>query len=229
MLNLSATCMCMHDAHSLVIVCVCVCVCVSLQTMTTDFPDILNEGETVEKFVEVTALGKDKVDRVRAFVHDIAIRYVEKHGQHYFEIQTARRLPLSQSPTPPPAATTTSARPEAVTPTATTTVATPETVTPAVTPDVFVDSEWVVELEDVQVQELDGTWRDVIVFRHIDGVRVCLWFGKNEYEGIDPGSPYRFCPRSEILEDDEGFDINWRIRGIENDDDDDDDDDEDHD
>ena len=61
--------------------------------------------------------------------------------------------------------------------------------------------------------------------RYCVGVRVCLWFGKNEYEGIDPDSPYRYCSRSEMLEDDEGFDINWRVKGVENDCDDDDDDD----
>ena len=110
------------------------------------------------------------------------------------------------------------------------------TVAPAVTPavtspdEVFDDSEWSTELEDIEVQELDGRWRDVTVFRHNDGVRVCLWFGENEYEGIDPDSPYRYCPRSEILEDDEGFDINWRVKGIENDcDDDEEEEDEDND
>lgn len=94
--------------------------CVSLQTMITSYPDILNEGETIEKFVEVTAIGKGKTDRSRAYVRGIAIRYVEKHGQHHFEMQKARRLPLSQSPTPTPAAAAA--------------VTTPEAVTPAVTP-----------------------------------------------------------------------------------------------
>ena len=37
---------------------------------------------------------------------------------------------------------------------------------------------------------------------------------------------YRYDPRSEALQDDEGFDINWRVIGVENDDEDDSDYDE---
>ena len=96
--------------------------------------------------------------------------------------------------------------------------------------DVFVDEEWMTELNDVEVQEIDGTWRGVTLFRHrVNRDHVCMWFGETEYEGMDKDHPYRFCPRSEILEDDDGFEINWRVKGVENDDEDDDDDDNDDD
>ena len=100
---------------------------------------------------------------------------------------------------------------------------------PSITPvcasgDVFNDAEWEIELEGVEVQELDETWRSVTIFRHLsERDRVCLWFGEDEYEGIDKDKPYRYCQRSEVLEDDEGEDINWRMEGEDNDDDDDDD------
>ena len=87
----------------------------------------------------------------------------------------------------------------------------------------FNDEEWRIELEGVEVEESDGTWRGVTIFRHAsDETRVCIWFGEDEYEGIDRDKPYRYCPRSEILEDDDGEDINWRMTGLDNDDDDDD-------
>ena len=56
---------------------------------------------------------------------------------------------------------------------------------------------------------------------------MCLWFGGDEYEGIgiDPAHPYAYCTHSECLEDDEGYDINWRAVGVENESSDDDDDD----
>ena len=85
----------------------------------------------------------------------------------------------------------------------------------------FVDADWITELDDIKVQEPDGTRRDVTMFRHIvDDTRVCLWFGKDEYEGIHPDAP-----RIELLQDDKGYDIKWRVKGLENDDDDDNDDD----
>ena len=31
-----------------------------------------------------------------------------------------------------------------------------------------------------------------------------------ECKGLDPWRPYVYDPRSEALEDDEGYDINWR-------------------
>ena len=89
--------------------------------------------------------------------------------------------------------------------------------------DLFNDVEWNVELEGVEVQEIDGTWRDVIIFRNIvDVTHVCIWFGNNEYEGIDRNKPYRYDTHSEVLEDDEGYDINWRMKSDDNDEDDDD-------
>ena len=101
----------------------------------------------------------------------------------------------------------------------------------AASSDLFDDGEWKVELEGVEVQELDGSWRSVTLFRNVgDEAHVCLWFGNDEYEGIDRDRPYRYCPRTEIMEDDEGDDINWRMKGLDNDDDadvDDDDDDDD--
>ena len=131
------------------------------------------------------------------------------------EIQQARRQPLTTAvePTPVTMTVTTTASPEA-----------------AMTDDVFVDAHWTTELSEIQVQEIDGTWRDVTVFRNKqDKQHVCLWFGGTEYEGTDPDHPYYYCPRSESLEDDEGFEINWRIKGLENDREEDEDEDEDHD
>ena len=82
-------------------------------------------------------------------------------------------------------------------------------------------------MENIEVQELDMTWKGATLFHNIkDPTHVCIWFGKDEYEGIDPQHPYRYCPRAEILWDDEGYDINWRVQGIENDSDEDDDDDD---
>ena len=66
--------------------------------MVTNFPDILSEGETVLKFVEVAATGKGTTDRDRRYVRPIALRYVERHGQHQLEIQTARRQLLTNAP-----------------------------------------------------------------------------------------------------------------------------------
>ena len=55
---------------------------------------------------------------------------------------------------------------------------------------------------------------------------VCLWFGGDEYEGIDPRRPYAYDSRTECLEDDEGFDIHWRTVGVDQSDSEDSDDDE---
>ena len=52
---------------------------------------------------------------------------------------------------------------------------------------------------------------------------LCLWFGGDEYQGIDPDHPYSYCPHTESLEEDEGYDINWRTVGVDNDSSDDDD------
>ena len=109
-------------------------------------------------------------------------------------------------------------------------VTAPVSTSPAREVSVFVDSHWSLELENLEVQELDGTWRGVTLFRHKqEPTRVCLWFGEEEYEGIDSSHPYQYCPSTENLMDDEGFDINWRVQGLENDDDDDEYDEEDDD
>ena len=54
--------------------------------------------------------------------------------------------------------------------------------------------------------------------------RVCTWFGEDEHGGADKDKkPHRHCSQSEVLEHDEGEDINWRMQSEDNDDDDDDD------
>ena len=149
----------------------------------------------MQKFVEVVAKGKGMAARSRAYVTPIAVRYVQKHQMHLFDIQAMRRSPGTVTTVPVQMPDTTS---------------TPN--------DMFNDAEWDLELKDVEVQEIDGTWRNVVLFRNkTDANRVCIWFGEEEYEGIDPSRPYSFDPRSETLEDDEGFDMNWRIVGVDND------------
>ena len=78
-------------------------------------------------------------------------------------------------------------------------------------PQLFVDDEWTKELEDIEVEEVDGEWKKVTMFRNkVRPNHVCLWFGGDEHEGIDPHKPCTHDSRIECLEDDEGFDINWR-------------------
>ena len=90
------------------------------------------------------------------------------------------------------------------------------TVTTSQTNDLFTDDDWNVEIQGIEVQEVDGEWRTATLFRHkTNKTHVCIWFGGVEYEGLDPASPYAYDPRSETLEDDEGYDINWRISGVE--------------
>ena len=157
--------------------------------METNFADVLEEGETVDKFVQVAGKGRGMAARSRDYVSPIAIRYVQKHQQHLFQIQKMRRENVAASPAPTP-----------------------------LTNDLFDDGDWSKELEDIEVEEIDGTWRNVTVFRSkTNHGHVCLWFGGVEYEGIDPEHPYSYCPRTETLEDDEGYDINWRTLGVEND------------
>ena len=82
----------------------------------------------------------------------------------------------------------------------------------------FNDDVWDKELDGIEVQELDDTWRAVTLFRHKTNTEhVCPWFGGVEHEDIDPLHPYTCCSRTETLEDDEGYDINWRVIGVEND------------
>ena len=198
-----------------------------VQAMENNFQDILREGESVSQFTERVSTGKGKTQRARDYIRPIAFRYVERHEKFKFEVQAARRQPAA------PAADTTTA--PAPTADATTVPAPTADATTAPAPaETFVDANWVCELEDIEVQELDGTWRGVTIFRNKqDPNHVCMWFGNDEYEGIDKDHPYEYCPRTEILLDDEGYDINWRMQGLENgddsdcDDDDDDDDDRD--
>ena len=176
--------------------------------METNFPDCLNEGETVEKFLETVDKGKGQTARARTYVRAIAFRYVQRHAQIQLEVQTTRRQPLEPHTDSVEATAAVSA-----------TVPVPASASPGAS--VFVDAHWSRELENIEVQELDGTWRGVTLFRHKqEPTRVCIWFGKEEYEGIDQSHPYQYCPNTEILMDDEGFDINWSVQGLENDDDD---------
>ena len=132
------------------------------------------------------------------------MRYVTTHRQHLFDIQTMRRSPNAV----------------AVVPIQMSDIAPPRN-------DLF---NWNVELADVEVQEANDVWRNVTVFRHKDNTNhVCIWFGDTECEGSDPSQPYTYNPRTESLEDDEGFAINWRFISADSDsssDEDDNDDDE---
>jgi hypothetical protein len=211
--------------------------------MENNFPDVLNDGETVLQFVDVTAKGKGQTNRARGYVRPLALRYVTLHQQLQLEIQQARRQPAVTPVDPQPAvaatpavlttpvsrAATASAALASVSTAsavALASVSTTSAVAVSTASNLFVDAHWSTELTDVEVEELDGTWREATIYRHkLDEVRVCLWFGQSEYEGLDPDRPYRYCPRAESLEDDEGFDINWRIKGVENDDEDEEDDD----
>ena len=97
-----------------------------------------------------------------------------------------------------------------------------------ITNGLFNDDDWQKKLHGIEVQDLDDTWRVVSLFRHKTNTEhVCLWFGGNEYEGIDPLHPFACCSRTETLEDDEGYDIHWRVIGVENDTSDDDEEEED--
>jgi len=199
--------------------------------METIYPDVLAADEAVSKLIEAAGTGKGKTDRARSYTLPIAVRFVDRHQQQQFEIQSARRRvndddDEEEEPANTPAPVLTPA--SVLTPATATTSSPAASAGGAIADDVFVDADWSLELEDIEVQELNGTWRQVNVFRHlIDPTRVCIWFGDKEYEGIDPSRPYNYCPRTEILEDDGGYDINWRVKGLDNDDDDDDDDDDD--
>ena len=180
--------------------------------MESNFADVLEDGETVDKFVQVAGKGRGMAARSRNYVSPIAVRYVQKHQQHLFLIQKMRRE------------TDADVVDEGATcPIANVTMVDTPSPTP-LTNKTFDDGDWSKELEDIEVEEIDGTWRNVTVFRsRTNQDHVCLWFGGDEYEGIDPDHPYSYCPRTESLEDDEGYDINWRTVGVDNDSSDDDD------
>ena len=138
--------------------------------------------------------------RARSYVRPIAVRYVQSHQQYLFQIQAIRRTPGAVD-------------------------AAPVHIPATPNPDLFNDDEWKLEFGGIEVQEMDGLWRSTTLFRHSTNTsHVYIWYGGEEYEGIDPESPYTFDPRSETLEDDEGFDINWRTIGVENETDSDDED-----
>lgn len=133
------------------------------------------------------------------------MRYVTTHRQHLFDIQAMRRSPNAVDVAP---------------------IQMPDIAPP--TNDLFNDDDWNVELADIEVQEANGIWRNVTVFRHKNNTNhVCIWFGDTEYEGIDPSQPYTYNPRTERLEDDEGFAINWRFISADSDSSSDEDDDDD--
>ena len=121
--------------------------------MVRDFPDVTDETETVTQFLQVAAVGKGKTKRARAYIRPIALRYVEGHQQLQMEIQQSRRQ---------------SGGPTTVETTPTTDPTTPSEleVEAVETSDVFVDAHWTTALSEIQVQEVDGTWRDVTVFRN---------------------------------------------------------------
>ena len=48
---------------------------------------------------------------------------------------------------------------------------------------------------------------------------MCIWSVNNEYEGIDKDKQCRYDSYSEVLEYDEGYDINWRMKSVDNDND----------
>ena len=199
-----------------------------VQTMEANFADVLEEGESVDKFVQVTGKGRGMTVRSRDYVRPIAVRYVQVHCQYLLQLQTLRR---ETEPPPTTALVVSPAVTSSTTPAAapfgalsTTAIATPATATTvntctstSLTNDLFNDDDWDLELDGIEVQEIDETWRAVTLFRHkTNSGHVCIWFGGVEYEGMDPSHPYSYCSRTETLEDDEGYDINWRMIGVEN-------------
>ena len=164
-------------------------VIIVVQAMEANSADVLEEGESLSKFVQIASKGKGMAERSRGYVRPIAMRYVHEHQQHLFAVQAMLRSPDAVEVDP---------------------VRIP-TVAVSQTNELFIDDDWDTEIEGIEVQEIDGEWRSVTLFRHkTNRNHVCLRFGGVEYEGLDPSNPYSYDPRSETLEDDEGYDINWR-------------------
>ena len=214
--------------------------------METNFPDVLRADESTTNYVEAAGKGKGLVKRARDYVRPIATRYVEQCQQQLLEVQSARRqhgdttsAAAAETPTSTRSARTASTETAVATRSARTastetaaatrSARAASTETAVATASSFHDDQWTTVFDDetlIQVEELDGTWRDATLFRSVkDNTDVCIWFGEDEYEGIDPAHPYKYCVRTEILEDDEGFDINWRMKSIDDDGDEDDDED----
>ena len=90
--------------------------------MEANFADILEEGDTVDKFVQVSGKGRGMAARSRDYVRPIAARYVQSHCQHLLQLQTLRRetepinitataaVPAAAPVTTPAAATAVSSR-----------------------------------------------------------------------------------------------------------------------
>ena len=64
------------------------------QTMETNFPDVLNEDESVQLFMDIVGNGRGMTMWARTYVVPIATRYLYRHRQVLFEIQSARRQPI---------------------------------------------------------------------------------------------------------------------------------------
>ena len=111
-----------------------------MQAMEVNFADVLESGETLDKFMQASARGRGMAARSTDYVRPIAVRYVQSHCQHLLQLQTLRR----ETPTPATALTTAPATTSA-TVTTTTTINTTCTNT-GLTNDLFNDDVWDTEL-----------------------------------------------------------------------------------
>ena len=76
---------------------------------------------------------------------------------------------------------------------------------------VFNDDDWQNVKCNIQIQEEDGEWVDVVIYRHItDTNKCCVYFGSGEYEGF-PNHPYSFDVH-EVLRDSDGDEIIYRLK-----------------
>ena len=74
----------------------------------------------------------------------------------------------------------------------------------------FNDDEWHVVKRNVEIQEADDIWVEVVIYRHkVDSNRCCVYFGNGEYEGFPLGA-YSFD--DEILRDHDGDEIVYRLK-----------------
>ena len=62
--------------------------------------------------------------------------------------------------------------------------------------------------DSLEVQEEDGSWEKVTIFRHKVTKGVCLFFGGSDYEGL----PDLFTFIDGVLRDDDGEEIKTRAR-----------------
>ena len=153
-----------------------------------------------------------EISRVHTSVIRLALQNTALHMRAHTHTHTDTHTHTLPQPLISAAAVTTAAAAPTTTPTATSYINTD------ITNGLFNDDDWQKELYGIEVQDLDDTWRAVSLFRHKTNTEhVCLWFGGNEYEGIDPLHPYAYCSHTETLEDEEGYDIHWGVIGVEND------------